>query len=1815
MYMSSNYILNILEKNVVKKLIIMNGEITKENYDDGGFTYLDKTIKLTPEEKSKLIVSPQYIHMDDTIDNLKKKIVLEYGTKISSEMIYLFYLKKTELLLDNVFDMLTQKKTIYIDKNRLFGFLLNIVDVSIDDIEIKDQYTYEDLLKLNIYGEHIMKVPLGLSYNIEDKYPFTVNPYDIIDFDPFLESYSTNIVSTQNKNVLLDYNILGGNIYVCFANDILTNVDKNKSSLLQIYFPFLYGSGIKSSKDLLEKTDILLRDESKLVGDLFKNNNAIVNMFYDMYNTRKNDIESDYKGVKELHFIIHPINEVIFPIDIIFKIFKTDANVPLTKYNTGNRSEKLYRLYSPDIATNGKKMPYIKKSKLLKLSSLISREKSIGIYFEDDNNRIILEFFINGDIRVNYVSRSASATRINEYEYLLDIKEVETYLIGKINMILEPINVYIQKSGYKDISFTGFNDNIEILDLQYTQVVKISKQINVSKYINCLSLIFVLLETDISKGVEIDFKRVSHFNDMSSIDKFISREIKQRGKHDELLLQLVDVFNISKEEALENVSVFMSNIEVEQNLYRNRRLKIKTSSGFPIEIHKDKYTDNIIITMNRISNIKYIDVLLVYIDSLVRITQDIKSSDLDPKVINALCKKKYKKEADVVDIVTINQIPSDESLLIHDGKLVFDDDEEDGEENDTFYNDIFGINKDDDDDDDDETIGDLMQLTGLGDLDEDDEKQEEEETTVLATKQEIPAEKLPEKDEESEDLTIQDGMPLNNPNYFFERMYRRDPKLFLKRKEGKYEAYSRMCPGHWRRQPVIINQDEKDKIDKESPGSYGDKDVSALKYSSEPSKNYYYICPRYWCLKTNMSMTQEQVDAGECGGKIIPYDAKKVPKGSYIYEFNAGRRNNEHINKEGQYMQHYPGFLKSDSHPDGLCVPCCIKNAMGNAQIQRRKECSLGKVERKHEKPKKRGIQRLYVKDMNKFPLDETDIAYLPLSVQKLLNVDNESCRVSKKSNALISNKPCLLRKGVLNKIQNQSFLYAVADMLGITLPILKKQILHKLTLKDFMMLQNGSLIDIFYEEDIKEDLSLITDDTFKHMSKEFVLKVNKSFINYRHFIMDDTVEINYTYTWDLVSNIVFEDKKNLIIVEVLDDDLTDNVDLLCPTNHFSSNGFFDSKKHSIIMIKKDIFYYPVYLFINDKDSGENEIEVYLKEFSVFNPNIGEDLKQGIMKIKDYLSLCKPNTIDHEKYYFRDNISHNVLLPILKKNNYKVVKQILNYDGKKIGFVLETPSKNRLYVPSNVSNILPKIDIIDMNDISIRQDLKTTINELLVLSSLNVPCKPQIKIKEDGMIVGVITETNQFVPLKNPEADFELHSIKTQEGVNTINIDTQLMTTTEEDIDRKHIIKKINLETQFYNTFRNTFRILINQSVHTPIRNKLKSLIDTYDVYLTKLDNVGDLLKELMTKYINFNVYSDKLINTIDIVKPCIGMTECDDVFCFNDTKSNTCKLLIPIKNLINDYDNEPVYFKRLADELIRYTHLHKYYFNKNTHISLDTIDYDLNDNEIIILENLLLGEYFTNIDKLESNKYTKTSTHDYINPITNLKFNNVINLKKNKTLEDDECVGENSNIGTTEKWHSIFEKGTKILKIKQETECMYNTVSNILQDFGITGVSTKGLRELLISIYDRDIKTERSKILMTLKVQGKTNIISRIRRGDNTLSQLITFPDYYLTNMDLIKIFKFYKVPVVFISATKLKENGKRMFVVNYSPETRFYYVIKQYGIVLNAVQKYGILMYKKKNLLDLVSLANSLSDELSTNVLTNEYIKEKRIKLIPKN
>ena len=166
------------------------------------------------------------------------------------------------------------------------------------------------------------------------------------------------------------------------------------------------------------------------------------------------------------------------------------------------------------------------------------------------------------------------------------------------------------------------------------------------------------------------------------------------------------------------------------------------------------------------------------------------------------------------------------------------------------------------------------------------------------------------------------GTQLNNPYYFQARMEKRDPVLFVKSMDDpKFKAYSRMCPSNVRRQPVILTEKEKERIDLEHPGSYS----HAVKYGSDPNKQFYYICPRYWCIKDNTSLTEEEVNAGVCGGRdaIIPARASKIPKGKYIYEFNVKR---EHDDGKGNYIEHAPGFLSKKKHPKGMCLPCCFKN-------------------------------------------------------------------------------------------------------------------------------------------------------------------------------------------------------------------------------------------------------------------------------------------------------------------------------------------------------------------------------------------------------------------------------------------------------------------------------------------------------------------------------------------------------------------------------------------------------------------------------------------------------------------------------------------------------------------------------------------------------------------------------------------------------------------------------------------------------------------------------------------------------------------------
>ena len=121
------------------------------------------------------------------------------------------------------------------------------------------------------------------------------------------------------------------------------------------------------------------------------------------------------------------------------------------------------------------------------------------------------------------------------------------------------------------------------------------------------------------------------------------------------------------------------------------------------------------------------------------------------------------------------------------------------------------------------------------------------------------------------------------------------------------------------RQPVLLTEEEKSNIDENHPGSYS----TAIKYGSDPNKQNWYICPRYWSFKTNSSVSEEEVAEilKTNPNAIIPPKSRTIPKGSFIYEFNVPK---EHLDEKGNYITHYPGFIRG-KHPEGFNLPCCFK--------------------------------------------------------------------------------------------------------------------------------------------------------------------------------------------------------------------------------------------------------------------------------------------------------------------------------------------------------------------------------------------------------------------------------------------------------------------------------------------------------------------------------------------------------------------------------------------------------------------------------------------------------------------------------------------------------------------------------------------------------------------------------------------------------------------------------------------------------------------------------------------------------------------------
>jgi hypothetical protein len=381
---------------------------------------------------------------------------------------------------------------------------------------------------------------------------------------------------------------------------------------------------------------------------------------------------------------------------------------------------------------------------------------------------------------------------------------------------------------------------------------------------------------------------------------------------------------------------------------------------------------------------------------------------------------------------------------------------------------------------------------------------------------------------------------------------------------------------------------------------------------------------------------------------------------------------------------------------------------------------------------------------------------------------------------------------------------------------------------------------------------------------------------------------------------------------------------------------------------------------------------------------------------------CLPQASKPALYKFRAPIPMEELFGMAKPMGYIATKQIVNYQGKVVYLVLKRDNQE-LPVPCAPSAIFSDpspLQLQFMEDESFFRKYHETVEFLTTLyenSDRKIPCLPVMKVVEDEMVVGILTQSNQFVmtlpPIPLIETNDRLFALK---GNNYIKADNETIHKNGIDQERVDVIHKIKDESRYYQMFRNAVRILINKYENLKLREEIDRKIKSFDSYHRKLDGVLVLLKTLVKETILFGdseKEGERDKKEERDKKDQEGHQHISCLLCNKEecakrgplcmfTKKDGCILKLPAKNTLTGTDNETNYYKKMADELIRYHLIYQYIFEPQKMLTMGEVNYNVRDNEIVVPQSFITQEYFEQLVSTNTNPYVKYNTVDTVNPL-----------------------------------------------------------------------------------------------------------------------------------------------------------------------------------------------------------------------------------------
>ena len=300
-----------------------------------------------------------------------------------------------------------------------------------------------------------------------------------------------------------------------------------------------------------------------------------------------------------------------------------------------------------------------------------------------------------------------------------------------------------------------------------------------------------------------------------------------------------------------------------------------------------------------------------------------------------------------------------------------------------------------------------------------------------------------------------------------------------------------------------------------------------------------------------------------------------------------------------------------------------------------------------------------------------------------------------------------------------------------------------------------------------------------------------------------------------------------------------------------------------------------------------------------------------------------------------------------------------------------------------------------------------------------------------------------------------------------------------------------------------------------------------------------------------------------------------------------------------------------MADELIRYNRIKSFIFKPQAYLSFGQIKYNLRDDEIIILQDLLNADFFKNLDPANVNRFAKNQTYDTAAPIVSQRYNNEIELDTGITHHHERnCLPSKPQQISSTIWKKCFPSTYTEVDYIGNNFCTFYLIIDIIEKFTGKTYTVEEIKYELIDEYMRLCENYKntgrlSKIIHILTEEGQIDAY-QIQEGTLNFEQMILNDAYYIVNFDLWILLAKYEIPSIFISSKEIPETryNKNEFVCYTITDAKEYVFIVTPALYKRADLKtpeYKIIMNEDKQLVISLDSLNTKKDKNDNDCLSN--------------